>query len=428
MAATAYARQGKRIVLLASLTIVATASARADEASALKEQVEVLQRKVDALANNNLSAGATKGSFKIPGSDTSVTLGGYVKFDAIWSDKSTGVDSVGDQQLNINLVPVGPTAGQHKKDQVTLHARQTRLTLGTSTPTSYGDLRTYIEGDFFGADGNESVSNSSGFRIRHAYGSLGNLSAGQYWTNLFNEQAYPETLDFGGTVGEIFIRQAQIRWTQKFTGGDWSVSAENPESVVAVAGAAAPFRADSDHAPDLTGRIRLAGERATYSAGLLARNISIDSAAAPAATSQKWGGAVVLTGIVRTTGRDDLRFDLNVGNAIGRYQVPGFFPDGYVDATGEVHLARQESAFVAYRHFWAPTLRSNFIAGAANSNPPLGTSSSINKSDRSQHLNLIWSPLPPVNLGAELIHAERTVVGGDQGSLKRIQFSAQYTF
>jgi hypothetical protein len=108
--------------------------------------------------------------------------------------------------------------------------------------------------------------------------------------------------------------------------------------------------------------------------------------------------------------------------------VPGFFPDGYVDATGEVHLARQESAFVAYRHFWAPTLRSNFIAGAANSNPPLGTSSSINKSDRSQHLNLIWSPLPPVNLGAELIHAERTVVGGDQGRLKRIQFSAQYTF
>jgi hypothetical protein len=33
-----------------------------------------------------------------------------------------------------------------------------------------------------------------------------------------------------------------------------------------------------------------------------------------------------------------------------------------------------------------------------------------------------------VNLGTEYIHAQRTVVGGDRGSLNRIQFSAQYSF
>jgi len=33
-----------------------------------------------------------------------------------------------------------------------------------------------------------------------------------------------------------------------------------------------------------------------------------------------------------------------------------------------------------------------------------------------------------VNLGAEYIHAQRAVVGGDQGTLNRIQFSAQYSF
>ena len=401
MTAIVYARHGRRALLLASLVIGANGSARAD---------------------------AEKGSFKLPGSDTSVTLGGYVKFDAIWSDKSAGVDSVGDQQLNINLVPVGPAAGQHKKDQVTFHARQTRLSLGTSTPTAYGDLTTYIEGDFFGADGNESVSNSNGFRIRHAYGSLGNFSAGQYWTNFFNEQAYAETLDFGGPVGEIFIRQAQVRWTQKFAGGDWSVSAENPESLLAVPGSATPFRSDSDHAPDFTGRVKFAAARGTYSAGVLARNIHVDSAAAPAANSGKWGGAIALTGIVPTIGRDDVRFDLNVGNAIGRYQVPGFFPDGYLDAAGHIQLAHQESGFIAYRHFWTPRLRSTLELSAANSTPPSGTFNGINKADRSQHLNLIWSPVAPVNLGAELIHAERTVVGGDKGSLNRVQFSAQYSF
>jgi hypothetical protein len=33
-----------------------------------------------------------------------------------------------------------------------------------------------------------------------------------------------------------------------------------------------------------------------------------------------------------------------------------------------------------------------------------------------------------VNLGAELIHGERTVVGGERGSLNRLQLSAQYSF
>ena len=370
---------------------------------------------------------ADKG-FKIPDSDTTVTAGGYVKLDAIWSDHSAGVGSVGDQQLNINLVPVGPTAGQHKNDQVTLHARQTRLWLGTSTPTAYGDLTTYVEGDFFGADGNETATNSNGLRIRHAYGTLGNFLAGQFWTNFFMEQAYAETLDFGGPVGEIFVRQAQVRWTEKLGRGEWSVSAENPESLFAIPGSATPFRSDSDHAPDLTGRLKFGLGRGTYSLGLLARNIHIDSAAAPAATDGKWGGALAFAGIVPTLGRDDLRFDLNLGNAIGRYQVPGFLPDGYLDANGAVHLARQQSGFFAYRHFWSPTLRSTLEVSATSSNPPPGTFNGINQSDRSQHLNLIWSPLPSVNFGGELLHAERTVVGGADGSLNRLQFSAQYIF
>ena len=388
--------------------------------------------------------------FKMPDSDTTVTLGGYVKADAIWSSRSAAADNpanpgitLGDQQLSPTTIPIGPNAGQHKSDQVTLHARQTRLSLGTSTPTDYGKFSTFIEGDFFGEspNANESATNSTNFRIRHAYGTLGNFSAGQYWTNFFNEQAYAETLDFGGPQGEIFIRQGQLRWTQKLASGDWSVSVENPESVFAVPGTGATFRSGSDHAPDLTGRVKLRIGRGTYSLGVLARNIHIDSAAAgvPAApvSANKWGGALALTGIT-SIGRDDLRFNVNAGNAIGRYQVGGIFPDGYLDTTGQVRLATQESGYIAYRHFWSPKWRSNVEVSAANSNPPAGTFSCTNnqnpaaacitKSDRSQHLNLIWSPVPYVNLGGELIHASRTVVGGDHGALNRVQFSAQYNF
>lgn len=366
-------------------------------------------------------------SFKAPGSDTTLTIRGYVKLDAIWSDVSAGVDSVGDQQLVPSLIPVGPTAGEHKTDQVTFHARQTRLALGTSTPTSYGDLTTYIEGDFFGADGNESSTNSNGLRVRHAYGTLGKLLAGQTWTNFFDEQTYIETLDFGGPVGEIFVRQAQVRWTEKFAHGDWSVSAENPESLIAVPGNAALFRSDSDHSPDFTARVRRTVGGATYSAGALVRNVHVDSAAL-GANSGKWGGGLAFTGIVPTGRRDDLRFNVNVGNAIGRYQVGAFFPDGYLAADRALHLAHQSSGYIAFRHFWTAALRSTVEYSASNSTPPAGTAAGINQSDRSQHANLIWSPLPAVNLGVEYIHAQRTVVGGDRGSLNRLQFSAQYSF
>lgn len=377
------------------------------------------------IAANSAAHADAAHPFKLPGSDTSVTIGGYAKLDALWSDRSAGVDSTGDQDLNPGLIPVGPSAGQHKRSQVTLHARQSRLWLGTSTPTSRGELRTYIEGDFFGADGNESSTNSHGFRLRHAYGVLGNLLAGQTWTNFFNEQAYPETLDFGGPVGQIFVRQAQVRWTQKFARGDWSVSAENPEAVLAVPGTATPFRSDNDHAPDVTARVKFAAAGATYSFGVLGRQISVDTASA---SGSKWGGAVSFTGIVPIGTQDDLRFDLNAGNAIGRYQTLAFLPDGYVGADGSLRLARQTSGFIAFRHFWAPNLRSTVEFSAASSSPPSDTAAGVNRSDRSQHLNLIWSPVAAVNLGAELIHGERTVVGGDKGSLNRLQLSAQYLF
>lgn len=380
------------------------------------------------LGLGGLAQADEKHPFNFPGSDTRITVGGYAKLDALWSDTSAGVDSVGDQLFNPGLIPVGPSAGQHKNDQVTLHARQSRLWLGTSTPTSRGELRTYLEGDFFGADGNESSSNSHGFRLRHAYGSLGKLLAGQTWTNLLDERVYPETLDFGGPAGQIFVRQAQVRWTEPFAAGDWSISAENPESVLAVPGTAAPFRSDVDHAPDLTTRVRIRAGRATYSFGVVAREIGVDSPAAPAASGAEWGGAVVLGGLVPIGAQDDLRLDFNFGNAIGRYQELGFFPDGYVAADGTLRLARQASGFAAYRHFWAPGLRSTLELSAAGSNPPHGTANGVNLSDRSQHLNLIWSPVAAVNLGVELIHGRRTVVGGDTGTLNRLQFSAQYLF
>lgn len=402
--------------------------------NALDSQLKDLKKQQDQVKaaapteGQAVTGGATPGSFKLPGSRTSVTLGGYAKLDAIYSSRSAGVAQQGDQFLFPSQIPVGAAAGANEREQVTLHARQSRFFFRTSTPSAWGEVTSLVEGDFFGADGNESVSNSHALRLRHAYGSVGNLSGGQFWTNFLNEAAYAETLDFGGPVGLIFVRQAQVRWTQAFSGGDWSVSAENPESVVALPGSATLFRADDDKVPDFTARVRFNTGIGRYSLQALVRNIRADSAAAPAVAAQKSGAAIGIAGIVPAFGQDDFRFNVNVGNVIGRYQELGFFADGIVNTAGEIELADVVSGYAAYRHFWAPGLRSSLVLSAARAKNPAGSFGGLNRRSESAHLNLIWSPDPKVNLGAEYIYAKRVVEDDRSGSLNRLQLSAQYSF
>src|SRR4051812_16111867 len=193
----------RRLVKTKALTLIGAAAlwcpdgARADAIVDLQAQVDALLKKVAALeqaepardpklagasAAGAVTGGATPGSFKLPGSNTSVTIGGYVKLDAVASDRSAGVGSTADLELEAGAVPVGPSAGANERNQVKLHARQSRFFAKTSTPSNWGEVTTYLEFDLFGASGNESVSNSHGLRVRHAYGTLGNLLVGQTWT------------------------------------------------------------------------------------------------------------------------------------------------------------------------------------------------------------------------------------------------------
>lgn len=407
---------------------------------ALQEKVVELEQKQDkteqkqavVLPDNVVTGGATKGSFRLPGSNTSVTLGGYVKLDAVFSNPSAGVDAKGDLSLDPTTISVGPSGANNERNQVKFGARESRLFVKTNTPTSFGDLNSHIEFDFYGADGNESVSNSHGFRLRHAYATLGNFLAGQTWTNFMNPAALPETVDFGGAVGQIFDRQAQVRWTQSFAssassgGGQWSVGLENPESVVQVPGGAS-FRADDDRLPDITGQVAFNTPRGKISVHALVRQIRVDSGAAPAAVDQKFGGALSVSGVLATIGKDDFRFTATAGNAIGRYS-DGFFPDGIVGSDGRISLSRQRAWFAAYRHYWSDQLRSSLVLSSADENNPAGAPANTNKSTHSAHINLIWSPVANSDLGVEYIYADRKTEDGLSGHLNRLQASAKYSF
>ncbi len=428
-----------RVAIAASLAgFMAPASAdTASDLEALKAQIEALQQSIAALEQkqadtakavspaNTVTAGSTPGSFKLPGSDTSVKFGGYVKADLIYSDSSAGANSTLDQLL----VPGSIALDNDTEDgQLTLHARQTRLNVATSTPTAWGELKTFVEADFFGSSGNEVVSNSNDLRTRHAFGSLGGLLVGQTWSTFMDAGSLPETLDFGGPVGELFIRQTQVRWTDGFDGGSWSVAAESPESFLTTASAAGGANAasDDDKVPDLVARLDFNTSAGRYALAAMARNIRVDKVTG---ADDQWGGALAAYGVVPTVGKDTFQFSLTAGNALGRYMGQAVFTDGDVDAAGELSLNDQWGAILAYRHFWADNLRSTLALSTARASTPSGaTTANMNESADTAHLNLLWSPVTNTTFGLELIHARRETADGRNGELNRVQTSAQYNF
>lgn len=363
-------------------------------------------------------------NFRLPGIDTDVRLGGYVKLDAVYSDVGAGSNSDSDRYFYPRSIFVGPSADE-PSEKLVFTAKQSRLYLKTRTGTAMGDLKIHVEGDIYGAAGNQKVSNSDSWRVRHAYGELGNFMAGQNWSTFMNAGVLPETLDFGGPAGQIFVRQAQVRWTQPFDWGNLQLAAENPEAWVIDGRTGVSNSYDNERVPDVVARADYNCDFGKFSLALMGRELRIDNDIADDSTL---GGAVSVAGLVPTFGKDDFRFMLNYGNALGRYMYSNF-EDAYLDEDGDLEALEQWGGFVAYRHFWLDNLRSSLVyAYAEADNDTDAVGDEVNKRFQSVHANLVWSPVSQVNLGLEYLWGQRELENDDDGELNRVQFSAQYLF
>jgi len=88
--------------------------------------------------------------------------------------------------------------------------RQSRLGFRSSTPTDYGPFKTIFEFELFGTGVD---SGQTTFRLRHAWGELGALGAGQYWSPFTDPDVYPNSLEYWGPTGIPWYRNVQLRWT-----------------------------------------------------------------------------------------------------------------------------------------------------------------------------------------------------------------------
>ena len=401
----------------AAAVLAGPAAGGGHELGELKAQIEALQKRVAEMEAKEKAmakpvvAGQSGGSWKVPGSNTSISFSGYVKADLVYD---TGND--GGETFAASGIALGG-AEDADKGKFGFTARQSRIRFDSRTATEMGTVSTRLETDFYGG--------GNALRLRHAYGSLGPVMAGQNWTIFGDEDTYASTLDFDGPVGVASARRPQIRYSAAPADGvaiQAAIEENAGGSVLGVDGGALntklpTFLAALRYRPgwgavNLTTALRQV-EYQDKSATAYAGHIGAHVNATPATQ--------VLATFNYSHGAPD--FILGAGTAAAL-------------VNGDLKLQKAWGGMVGIKHAWSDTLRSNLYVGYVKPETDDGIDAALaagqNASLRTVHVNLLWNPAPKTTVGVEFIHGQRKTNPNPDGETKgqdsRVQVSFQYSF
>jgi hypothetical protein len=344
----------------------------------------------------------TKG-LQIQSNEYTWKFGGYIKVDAIHDFDAIGsTDSFDPRTI--------PTAGGAEPDENTrIHARQTRFNVEVTGPTTAGPFRAFVEGDFFG--------DKNAFRLRHAYGTIGEVLAGQTWTTFMDDDAMPETLDFESPIAFPIVRQAQIRWTHPFgDGNSWSIAIEDPDSDVL-----APTGAIEEPMPDLTARVRWNNSLGHVQLGLFGGMAQVDPTSGPADDAMLWG--LNLSTKLVTVDSDNAIVQITYGDGVGRYRG-GI--SAAPDSNGNLEAVPLFGALLAYQHYWSEVYRSNLAYSWGNADAPGGAPPTATEDLSYLAANFIWQYCERGWAGIEYLHGTNQTADGADGHADRVQLSLKF--
>src|SRR5436305_33906 len=405
----------------AAVALMTALPANADELADLRANQELLQRRVDQLAQvppppppagpgGPVMTGSFPRSFVIPGTEVSLRVGGqgvgsvlwYLKgqavggalngqggFNETYVDGQGGTGNLPSIPLNTHTFRAGTAVGSAAAPVGFAHSRssewefsgkQTRFFFDARTPSPYGQVKAYIEMDFSASNTNTILNANAGVtngyipRLRQGYATLGGLLMGQTTGTFVDNDANPELLDIGGTTGASGrARSPMVRYTYPLPYGmTVAAAAENPNADFS--GPFGEFGTDTNQIP---------------------------SEASCAALTQ--------TALTTTT----TNAATNITNAcLG------------ITAFG---------ARIGYQHWWTPQLRStiDFSMRHADISTFYVPASGRNSNDKElnlAHANLIWSPVAFVDLGIEGAWGHRVTVGNQRGDAWTLQSSLKFRF
>lgn len=359
--------------------------------------------------------------------DTEVFFGGYIKLDASITDFTDGelpTNSLGRDFYIPSLIPVG---GEDSDPVFDFNPRETRYFFGFKTDNNGHEIGGKIELDFqVTNDGNERVSNSFAPRMRQAFITIDNWLFGQTWSTFQDVAALPDNLDFiGPTEGTVFIRQPMIRYTR----GPFQIAVEQPETELTSSDGSRMLTGD-DSMPDIALRYNATGDYGHLTVAALLRQLKVGPDMTPSDDDEtEFGWGISGSGKLKLGKRDDFRFMATYGEGIGRYVGVNVVNDAALNPDGSLETIQTFSSFASLRHFWTDKWRSNLTYGYFKADNPVSlTSGTVTDNVSSVHANIIYSLTPKIEMGAEIIRADRELENGVDGAMNKLQFSVKYGF
>ena len=368
------------------------------------QQVELKQK--DAVV-----AGDIGGSFRLPGSETSVHLYGYAEAHLLHDFNAT---APGDDFSNLAEQPLKGTPEAGFKGKTKMTAQTSRFGFETATPTQHGTFNTKLEMDFYAYCGSEC--NRNRLRLRHAYGEYAGWLIGQTWSTFMDLDNTTETVDFNAQLGVPFSRRTQIRytWGDAKEGYKFTFAAEDPEDQFGGGSAGERFPhlvARFDKTFDWGGiNIRALTHEKRDPSGVNKRGYGIGA-----------GGSYKLTDkdlLVLTAASVNGDFDNMVGSNGYRFDGSKFLFD------------RNVGVALGWNRTVSDQLRTNvsYEEARAHVSDEFLALGDANRRLQQVHAGFIYSPIKNVELGAEYLWGRRTTYQSGSGTLSRLDLMGRYSF
>jgi hypothetical protein len=347
-----------------------------------------------------LVAADAPGVFKIPGTDSTMKIYGFAELNGTYDmgAHNTDIDDYDWASCLMtlpfdNAVP-GVQAYSQKKNSMYMTGRTSRLGITTSSPSDFGPVTMVLEADFNSPSPNNfsspATTNGNTFRLRKAYGQVGGLLVGQTWSNFFDGDSLPDTVDFNAVPSACLERIPMVQYT--FAAGSkstLSLSAEFPfnRQWTGLSGGVASERMtgandtqggngniSSQSIPDLHfnytysdswGHVSARGVALSYQGG---GNQLVNGTTTPDRSATGWGAA--LSGHIAVA-KDSFVWSVQGGDGIGRMMFGSLFQGGTNDGT-KIELWRAVGWHVGYTHVWDAKWRSNLVYSQVNLSDPGG--------------------------------------------------------
>ncbi len=307
--------------------------------------------------------------------------------------------------------------------------RQTALAFRAFVPTRAGELKTELSLDLFSSGGGNTQA-----RVLNAWAELGQFGAGQFYSLFMNIDTFPNTIDYWGPNGMVFLRNPQLRWTPVSRDGTtvaFSLEAPNAAIDTGKVSLAAPnldIRGRTT-LPDLVAKFGRIGDRGQFTAAGIVRSIGFETTNTPdyrpSGTRTGWG--VNLNGILHTVGKDRL-----IGQFVYGEGIASYVNDGGVDLAPGSRLraetVKSTAWFVWYDRWWSKRWSSAVGYSEHRQDPLAGELANAFRKGSYASVNLLWYPAGNALVGGELLWGRLAQKDGASNDDVRLQFSTVFRF